>query len=181
MKPISVKTIFWTAVTLIALASAYLLVSGTIERLIRSDDPDRSAPAPVVRNRIPAAHKPRPADNSGAKIGSVDPSAGVTRAFFKPLRSESADTVRLEITAVEKNNELVISGKLLDGSACNRLQIELELQADNGRKIFHALILGNVDAAGERPIRSKRRLPPSSDKLPLAWRAHVAAIRCLDP
>ena len=87
----------------------------------------------------------------------------------------------MEITPVEKNNELMLSGKLFDGSDCVRLQIDLELRSDNGRKIFHTIILGDVDAAGERMIRSKRRLPSSTDALPVAWTAHIASLRCLDP
>lgn len=107
--------------------------------------------------------------------------AEITRTFYKPTYSDSAEAIRLEISAVEKSSELLIVGRLFDGSACNRLQIDLELKGDDGRKIFHTLILARTGKAGEMPIQSKRRLPPSAVHSPTVWKAHVADLRCLDP
>ena len=180
MKPTTGKTIAWTTVALVALAAAGLLASGRLAGLAGFTASGTSA-APVVRNKIPDADEPPATDTSEREAGSAEPSAAVTRTFFKPLHTTPAQAVRMEITAVEKNHELLISGKLFDGSNCKRLQIDLELQAEDGRKIFHTLILGDIAAAGQRPIRSKRRLSPSSDGPPVTWRARVSSLRCLQP
>ncbi len=181
MKSIDRKYFLWPAATLLAFAVAYLLTAGSIERLFRTADPGEQAAVPIVRGKIQVAGQPQAVDTIGKEKGPSKPAAGVTRAFFKPPRSETAEAVGLEITAVEQNGELVINGLLHDGSGCNRLQIDLELETEDGRKIYHTLILGDVGRIGEKPIRSKRRLPPSDHSLAVAWRAHVTALRCLDP
>jgi hypothetical protein len=179
MKPIAVKTI-WIAAALIALAAAYLLVSGSFERLIFSSGPQKPAAAPIANNKNPVAGRLEVSGGSG-KAESVNPATGVTRAFFKPTHSSPSETLRLKIAVDEQNGELLLNGSLLVGSACSRLQIELQLEADDGRKLFHTLVLGNSGRTGERPLRSKRRLPPATTGLPATWRAHVASLHCLDP
>ena len=183
MKVTSVTTILISVAVLVTITVVFLLFSGRFERLNLPSAPVDSSMAPVVRNKIPP---PGSAPGSGGGLentGLTDPFAGVTRTFIKPSHSDSepAQAVRLEITAIEQNNELIIAGKLIDGSACKRLRLDLELDTDDGRKIFHTLILGGTSRTGEREIRSKRRLSPSSARSPLTWRAHVAALQCLDP
>jgi hypothetical protein len=181
MKAISVKNILVSVVVLVAIAGVFLFASGRIERLIPFSVSDDSSTVPVVRYKIPPPDSAPVSGGSGNNTGSADPLAGITRTFIKPSHSEPAEAVRLEISAVEQNNELIIAGKLFDGSDCNRLQIDLELNVDDGRRIFHTLILGSTNQTGERAIRSKRRLSPSSARSPITWRAHVTALRCLDP
>ena len=181
MKPIAKKYIFLAAAALLILAAATLVISGSIDRLIRVAGFDQPVIVPHARNTAPVAGKPQVSDSNDKSSGANQPAPGVTRAFFKPPGSKSAEAVRLEIKAVERNNELMISGSLRDGSACRRLQIDIELKADDGRKLFHTLMLGDSGRTEAQPIRSKRRLPPSAKNLPAIWSAHVAAIRCLDP
>ena len=183
MKATSVTTILISVAVLVAIALVFLFVSGRFERLMRSSAPDGSSTVPVVRNKIPPPNSAPVTGSSGRRTAPADPFTGVTRSFIKPSHSDSepAHAVRLEISAVEQNNELIITGKLIDDSACNRLQVDLELDVDDGRKVFHTLILGGTNQNEERTIRSKRRLSPSSARSPLIWRAHVAALRCLDP
>ena len=181
MKTIPMKYKMLAAALLLTLSVAYLMTTGRFEHFLLSNDADKPANISSVRNKIFAADPPRSPGGSDAKIDSGGPAAMVTRAFFKPMQSELADAVGLEITAVEQSGELVISGLLRDGSACNRLQIDFELEADDGRNLYHTLIIGSTGQTGEQPVRSKRRLPPPVSGSPAAWRTHVASIRCLDP
>ena len=181
MKLISVRTICWSATILVAIAVLYLLVLGSIERLNFSNKLQTPAAVPIVRNKIPVDEKPQSVERSGEGRESVEPANSVTRTFFKPSDAQPSEAVRLEVKAVEKNNELAISGNLLDGSTCGRLQVELQLKSTDGREVFHTLILGATGRTGERPIRSMRRLPPTAGDLPVTWNARVRSVRCLDP
>jgi hypothetical protein len=180
MQPIAVKTIC-TAAALMALAAAYLLISGNFERLILLTGPQKPAAAPIASNKKSAVGSLEVSEGSGEEAEFADPAAGVTRAFYKSAQSAPTEAVRLKIAVVEQNGELLINGSLFDGSACPRLHIELELEADDGRKLFHTLVLGDTGQTDERPLRSKRRLPPAAPELPAIWRAHVDSLRCLDP
>ena len=183
MKASSVTYTLTAVGVLVVMAVGFLLFSGRMERLNQPSAPVDSSMAPVVRNKIPLPESTSVSGGRGKNTGPTDPFAGITRTFIKPSHSDAKPTqvIRLEISAVEQNNELTIAGKLIDGFACNRVQLDLELDVDDGRKIFHSMILGGTKQTGEREFRSKRRLSPSSARSPLTWRAHVAALRCLDP
>ncbi|KPJ78179.1 MAG: hypothetical protein AMJ54_04995 [Deltaproteobacteria bacterium SG8_13] len=175
------KTVLWLTAVLLALAVAFLLASGRIGHGVRPTVSEEPKSPPSIRHKIPDADRPTETGDGGKKTGPADPIGGVTRTYVKPSYSEPTEAVRLEVSAIEQDGELLIVGKLFDGSSCYRMQIDLELQADDGRIVFHTLMLSPTGQNQERPIRSKRRLPPSSTKAPVSWRAHVAALRCLDP
>ncbi len=181
MKSIAKKRLLWVAAVLLALGVAYLLASSSIERMLHSVDRARPAVGAAVHKKIAAVDQPPADEGSNSTAASGGLAAGVTRTFIKPSHPAWAQAVHLEISAVEQNSELVVSGSLLAASQCSRLQIDLELQADDGRKVFHTMILGSAGPVGQRPIQSRRRLPPSAAGTPALWSAHVASLRCLDP
>lgn len=177
MKPISAKHIIRLAAVLLVLAAAYLLVFGSNRLSLRSADRNKPAVASLVHKLFVAVGQPKATVKGEEKVESV---AGVTRVYIKPVNAKPEEVVHLEIAAVEKNDVLEISGSLLDGTACGRLQIDLDLKSDHGRLLSHTLILANAGRKAERSIRSRRRLQPAAKQIPVNWIVHVAAIRCLD-
>ena len=174
------KYSFWTIASLLVIAAIYFLFFGQFPPSSGTVDSGEPTVDPIVR-KVHSDTGRQQIPDSGDQQGRRQSSKGVTRTFFKPSDSQSAQTVDLEITAHEQIGALQISGNLRDGLECSRLQIELELQSDDGRKVFHTLVLGKTGGSDGRTIRSKRRLMPAQDESPASWSAHVAAIRCLDP